>query len=585
MTDHTQDANGDENRQVPSAGNADANAASPQDGSASDVGSNAGTQGYGNVPPAPPLPYSAAQQGSGSGSDGSVPGSSDQAPAAEDTPTAAAAHHFGSNPANGQPQRNETAPTDVYPPAHNGSAFGSAQAPTENYGAHAGTNGYDGSSHFGGQQYQPYGTPTDGSTAFGPTGYAPNTHPQPPAPREKRRSNVGLLVAGLAVGALVGGAAGAGTSALIATNQTSTVSSNAIGSENVTINDTADVTRASAIAAKASPSVVTLSVEGSESAGSGSGVILSKDGYVLTNNHVVTLDGQLSNPTIQVSDNNGKLYNATVVGTDPVYDLAVIKLEGATDLTPIEFADSNKLNVGDIAVAIGAPLGLAGTVTDGIVSALNRSITVASSAVPDENSNGDETEQDPYDVWGFDIPGQTPESAPNQQAVISLSVIQTDAAINPGNSGGALVDNEGKLIGVNVAIASASSSDSSTQGGSIGVGFAITSNIAERVAKEIIDNGEATHGLLGATVGDAASAENSPVVGALINEPTPGGAAEKAGLAKGDIVTSFNGFPVTNATDLTAQVRALAAGAEAELTYVRNGDTKKATVTLGELVL
>jgi putative serine protease PepD len=188
-------------------------------------------------------------------------------------------------------------------------------------------------------------------------------------------------------------------------------------------------------------------------------------------------------------------------------------------------------------------------------------------------------------VWGFDIPGQTPESAPNQQAVISLSVIQTDAAINPGNSGGALVDNEGKLIGVNVAIASASSSDSSTQGGSIGVGFAITSNIAERVAKEIIDNGEATHGLLGATVGDAASAENSPVVGALINEPTPGGAAEKAGLAKGDIVTSFNGFPVTNATDLTAQVRALAAGAEAELTYVRNGDTKKATVTLGELVL
>ncbi|MFU8947175.1 S1C family serine protease [Mycetocola zhadangensis] len=579
MTDHSQDSNGDENRQVPSAGNPDANAASPQAGPASGVESNAGTQGYDNVPPAPPLPYSAAQTGTGSSDEASAHGSSNQAPAAEGAPTAAAAHHFTGEH---KPERNETAATDVYPPVNNGSAFGAAQAPTANYGT---PNGYDGSSHFGGQAYQPYGTPTDGSAAYGPSGYAPNTHPQPPAPREKRRSGVGLLVAGLAVGALVGGAAGAGTSALITTNQTSTISSNAIGSENVTINDTADVTRASAIAAKASPSVVTLSVQGGESAGSGSGVILSKDGYVLTNNHVVTLDGQLSNPEIQVSDNNGKLYKATVVGTDPVYDLAVIKLEGATDLTPMAFADSSKLNVGDIAVAIGAPLGLAGTVTDGIVSALNRSITVASSAVPDENSNSDESEKDPYDIWGFDIPGQTPQTAPSQQAVISLSVIQTDAAINPGNSGGALVDNEGKLIGVNVAIASASGSESSSQSGSIGVGFAITSNIAERVAKEIIENGKATHGLLGATVGDAASAEDSPVVGALINEATPGGAAEKAGLTKGDIVTSFNGFPVTSATDLTAQVRALAAGAEAELTYVRNDQTKKATVTLGELVL
>ena len=585
MTDHSQDSNGDENRQVPSPGNPDANAASPHAGPASGVESSAGTQGYDSVPPAPPLPHSAAQQGTGSAAESPVQGSSDQATAAEDTPTAAAAHFSPSNGSAHQPHRNETAPTDVYPPAAQGAAFGVPQAATANYGTAPGANGYDASSQFGGQQYQPYGTPVDGSAPYGPTGYAPNTHPQPPAPREKRRSNVGLLIAGLAVGALVGGAAGAGTSALITTNQSSTVSSNAIGSENVTINDTADVTRASAIAAKASPSVVTLSVAGSQSAGSGSGIILSKDGYVLTNNHVVTLDGQLSEPEIQVTDNSGKLYNATVVGTDPVYDLAVIKLEGATDLTPMAFADSNKLNVGDIAVAIGAPLGLAGTVTDGIVSALNRSITVASSAVPDDSSNSDESEKDPYDIWGFDIPGQTPEASPSQQAVISLSVIQTDAAINPGNSGGALVDNEGKLIGVNVAIASASSSDSSTQGGSIGVGFAITSNIAERVAKEIIENGEATHGLLGATVGDAASTEGSPVVGALINEATPGGPAEKAGLTKGDIVTSFNGFPVTSATDLTAQVRALAAGAEAELTYVRNGDTKKATVTLGELVL
>jgi putative serine protease PepD len=581
MTDHPQDSNG-ENRQVPSAGNPDANAASPQAGPASGVESAAGNQGYENVPPAPPLPYSSAQQGSNPSEQASAQRSSDQAPAAEDRPSAAAANHFPSDSSGHQPSHYETAPTDVYPPAGYGAAFGASQAQTVNYGP----NGYNGSSQFGGQQrYQPYGTPADGSAAYGPTGYAPNTHPQPPERKEKRRSNVGLLVAGLAVGALVGGAAGAGTSALITTNQSSTISSNAVGSENVTINDTADVTRASAIAAKASPSVVTLSVTGSQSAGSGSGIVLSKDGYVLTNNHVVTLDGQLSDPQIQVTGNDGKLYKGSVVGTDPVYDLAVIKLEGATDLTPMEFADSSKLNVGDVAVAIGAPLGLAGTVTDGIVSALNRSITVASSAVPEDTSKEDGTDKDPYDVWGFDIPGQTPETTPSQQAVISLSVIQTDAAINPGNSGGALVDDEGKLIGVNVAIASASSSESSGQGGSIGVGFAITSNIAERVAKEIIDNGKATHGLLGATVGDAASAENSPVVGALINEATPGGAAEKAGLTKGDIVTSFNGSPVTNATDLTAQVRALAAGADAKLTYVRNGDTKEATVTLGELVL
>ncbi|MCP2030443.1 putative serine protease PepD [Okibacterium sp. HSC-33S16] len=580
MTDHPQDSNG-ENRQVPSAGNTDANAASPQAGSASGVDSTAGHQGYGNVPPAPPLPNSSAQQSSDSSGQASGHGSSDQAPAAEDRPSAAAAHDFRTNSGGHQPSHQDTAATDVYPPAGYGAAFGASQAPTANYGS----NGYQGSAQYGGQHHQPYGTPSDGSAAYGPTGYAPNTHPQPAERREKRRSNIGLLVAGLAVGALVGGAAGAGTSALITTNQSSTVSSNAVGSENVTINDPADVTRASAIAAKASPSVVTLSVQGGQSAGSGSGVILSKDGYVLTNNHVVTLDGQLSDPDIQVTSNDGKLYTGTVVGTDPVYDLAVIKLEGATDLTPMEFADSSKLNVGDVAVAIGAPLGLAGTVTDGIVSALNRSITVASSAVPEDSSQEDNTQKDPYDVWGFDIPGQTPNATPSQQAVISLSVIQTDAAINPGNSGGALVDDQGELIGVNVAIASASSSDSSGQGGSIGVGFAITSNIAERVAKEIIENGEATHGLLGATVGDAASADNSPVVGALINEATPGGAAEKAGLTKGDIVTSFNGSPVTNATDLTAQVRALAAGADAKLTYVRNGDTKEATVTLGELVL
>lgn len=485
-----------------------------------------------------------------------------------------------------QPNYSQTAATDAYPQA-SGAAFGLGSHSQESQTAGYPTNptGYPTDVYppapgqpqpFANQHYPTgaHNTPPYGSHAQADPSTAPKS--------SKRRSTVGLLVAGLAIGALVGGATGAGTAALLMENQVTTVSSGATGSQNVTINDTSDVTRATAIAAKASPSVVTLSVQGSDSGGSGSGIVLSEDGYVLTNNHVVTLDGQLKDPQIQVTDNDGKIYSATVVGTDPVYDLAVIKLEDASGMTAIDFADSDKLNVGDVAVAIGAPLGLAGTVTDGIVSALNRSITVASSAVPEDSSEEDSSDT-PYDVWGFNLPGQEPDT--QTQSVISLSVIQTDAAINPGNSGGALVDSDGKLIGVNVAIASAGSTESTSQSGSIGVGFAITANIAKRVSDEIIKNGEASHGLLGASVGDAASDADSPVVGALISDVSSGGAAADAGLAAGDIITNFDGHPVTNATDLTAQVRALAADATAEVTYVRDGKTNTVDVTLGELVL
>jgi putative serine protease PepD len=324
-------------------------------------------------------------------------------------------------------------------------------------------------------------------------------------------------------------------------------------------------------------------VAGSSESGSGSGVVLSDDGYVLTNTHVVTLGGAEASPTIRVTTSDGHIYNAEVIGTDPIYDLAVIKLEGASDLTPIEFGDSSELNVGSTAVAIGAPLGLSNSVTTGIVSALNRSIQIASSAVPDttQDSQGDQGDQGDQggSPFQFDLPGTQQQSASSS---ISISVIQTDAAINPGNSGGALVDSEGKLIGINVAIATAGSSEES---GSIGVGFSIPSNIAKRVADEIIENGEATHGLLGATVQDASSVESAEVAGAVIVEPTSGGPAADAGLKKGDIVTKFNGLPVTGATDLTAQVRAAAAGSEATVTYVRGGKTYEADVTLGELDL
>jgi len=300
----------------------------------------------------------------------------------------------------------------------------------------------------------------------------------------------------------------------------------------------------------------------------------------VTNTHVVTLDGDSSSGTIQVTTSDGKIYPAKLVGTDPTVDLAVIKID-ATDLKPMEFADSSKLNVGDTAVAIGAPLGLSNTVTDGIVSTLNRSITVQSSAAPsdgsDQGQQNDNNGQGPFSFNNGD--GSTQNQA---SSVISLPVIQTDASINPGNSGGALLDSKGKLIGINVAIASAGSSDSSSsQSGSIGVGFSIPANLVKRVATEIIDNGSATHGLLGATVGDASEDTNATQMGALIKSVSSGGAAAGAGLQKGDVVTKIGDATVSDATDLTAQVRYFAGGAKTTITYVRNGDVRTADVTLG----
>ncbi|MCU1571503.1 MAG: serine protease [Naasia sp.] len=402
------------------------------------------------------------------------------------------------------------------------------------------------------------------------------------AERPKRRTALPVIAA-LAIGALVGGTSGA-TIALLAnqSNSTQTVSQSSPTSPNVTVNRTADATTVTAVAAEASPSVVTIAVSGTNSAGTGSGIVLSADGYILTNNHVVTLDGAVADPLIHVTANDGRIYSATVVGTDPIVDLAVIKLDGASGLTPMTFGNSDQLNVGDSAIAIGAPLGLSGTVTDGIVSALNRSITVASSAVPD--SSGSSTDQNgsaPNDFWNFDLPGQTQTT--NASSSIALPVIQTDAAINPGNSGGALLNSSGDLIGVNVAIASAGST-SGGQSGSIGVGFAIPANLAKRVADEIVKNGAATHGLLGATVADVTAVDDKATnAGAYLDEVSSGGAAEAAGLKHGDVITQFNGVAITSQTDLTAQVRFLAAGSSAKLTYVRDGKAAEATVTLGTL--
>lgn len=433
--------------------------------------------------------------------------------------------------------------------------------------------------------------PTGSNAGVPPYGTQPGQPAQAgqPAPKQRR---VGLgVAAAIVAAALIGGASGAGITALISSNQAPATSDSAGSAQNIVVNDTDSVNQITAVAAKASPSVVTISVSGGQAGGTGSGIILSDDGYVLTNTHVVTLDGATGDPTIQVKTSDGHLYAAELVGTDPLSDLAVIKLVDASGLTPLEFADSDKLNVGDTAIAIGAPLGLSGTVTNGIISALNRSIDVASSAAPTtpDDSQGDSGEGDqgqgdgesPFDFF-FDLPdpdsgeSQAPQASAGQ---VSLPVIQTDAAINPGNSGGALLDSEGKLIGVNVAILSAGGS--STEAGNIGVGFAVPSNLAKRISEEIIESGAATHGLLGATVTSAEADGQSDTVGALISEVSSGGAAEQAGLQAGDVVTEFNGVPITDQTDLTAQVRALPGGAEAEITFTRDGDSQTATVTLG----
>jgi putative serine protease PepD len=324
----------------------------------------------------------------------------------------------------------------------------------------------------------------------------------------------------------------------------------------VTISDTNNTKTVTAVAAKALQSVVTIEVAGANGAGAGSGVIISTDGYIVTNHHVVTLGGSEKSTDLRVTLADGRLYAAKVVGTDPIMDVAVIKISAA-GLVPAEWGDSSALTVGDESIAIGAPLGLENTVTDGVVSALNRSITIS-------NKGGG---------FNFDLPdGQ--QSAVAQD--LSLPVIQTDASINPGNSGGALLNAAGQFIGMNVAIASSGSSS-----GSIGVGFALPSNVVQRVAEDIIANGKAGHGRIGATV--SAVTGTTGVVGALVREITTGSPAAKSGLKPQDVVTTFNGIPIRNEVDLTAQVRALRPGDEVDMNIVRNGVNKTLSVTVGSL--
>ncbi len=332
----------------------------------------------------------------------------------------------------------------------------------------------------------------------------------------------------------------------------------------VVVNNTDSVNWVTGASSKALPSVVTISVSSSSDGGSGSGVFLTADGYILTNAHVVTLSGASANPKVTVKTLDGKIFSADIVGTDPNNDLAVIKISAARSFTPIEWADSSLVNVGDSVVALGAPLGLENSVTTGIISALNRTIQVASS----------DTNEDGSSLQWWNGSGAAP---------VSLRVLQTDAAINPGNSGGALVNSKGQLIGINVAIATAGSSTATSQSGNIGVGFAITSNIAKRIADELMGDGKASHALLGAMVSNAGEETDGFSSGALVGELTAGGPGEKAGLKVGDIVTKFNEYKIDTAADLTAAVRSEPAGAKVSLQVIRGDQTIAIDVVLGDL--
>jgi putative serine protease PepD len=352
-------------------------------------------------------------------------------------------------------------------------------------------------------------------------------------------------------GAIIGATVGAGAGVVALTYLSSPAA--------IVVNDLENVNWATAASATAAPSVVTIRVAGQSGGGNGSGVVLSVDGYILTNAHVVSINGTTENVRLSVRTNDGVVLAATLVGADPTNDLAVIKVEPTKALTPIVFGDSSLVNVGDQVVAIGAPLGLEATVTRGIISALNRTIQVASSESPDQSS---------LEFWSG-----------NAGAPINLNVMQTDAAINPGNSGGALVNDRGELVGINVAIATAGSF---SQSGNIGVGFAIPANVAERIAEEIITTGEASHGLLGAMVSDALSSDDGTgfPIGVSVVELTPEGAALKAGIKAGDIITRVNGKSVTTASELTAAVRQEPAGSRVKIELLRDGQKLNFDVVL-----
>ena len=300
----------------------------------------------------------------------------------------------------------------------------------------------------------------------------------------------------------------------------------------------ADIER---VAAAVLPAVVKISARTAQGSGSGSGVVLSSDGQILTNNHVVAE----SVGDLVVSFTDGTTAPAEIIGTDPLTDLAVIQARGVSGLTTASLGTSGDVKVGQEVVAVGSPFGLESTVTSGIVSALDR-------------------------------PVNTGTTSDGQSAV--FPAIQTDAAINPGNSGGALVDLDGEVVGINATIRTAGSAMATA--GSIGLGFAIPMDQARPIVEQLAAGEPATHARIGVSVSDASVSGGVTTTGALVEDVTAGSAAADAGLTEGDVITAVDGHPISGSDALVATVRKYRPGDEVTLTYRRGDTADEVTVTL-----
>ena len=431
------------------------------------------------------------------------------------------------------------------------------QQPGGRPGAYEHGAGYPGPQRPGPYQQQPYdwryATQTQQQTfraPYDPYRGAPQPPPGPPVVRPQKRSRaVALTAAALAIAVV---SAGVGGGVALLAQPEGPAGTSAIGGAAPSV-PAASVPLGSVeqVAAKVVPSVVKLEVDMGRASEEGSGIILSTDGLILTNNHVVaaandTPGGPAGGAQTKVTFADGNTAQFTVVGTDPSSDIAVVRAQGASGLTPVTLGSSANLRVGQDVVAIGSPLGLEGTVTTGIISALNRPVA----------AGGD---------------------AQNQNTV--LDAIQTDAAINPGNSGGALVNMNGELVGVNSAIATlGGDAGPQAQSGSIGLGFAIPVDQAKRIADELVQNGTASHASLGVQVGNDTATD-----GAKIVEVTGGGAAAAAGLPSGVVVTKVDDRLINSADALVAAVRSKAPGDKVTLTYLDgSGKPQTVQVTLGK---
>jgi putative serine protease PepD len=410
-----------------------------------------------------------------------------------------------------------------------------------------------------------------------PAGQRPPASPQADvgstrSPKPRRLAELGVI-------AIVAAAlASTGTYALMRTDVASSpvaqAPANATSSAAPVLQANASSPNWAVTAGVVSPSVVAITVTSGQGSGQGSGVVFDTKGHILTNNHVVT--GAGTGAKISVTLNDKRTYDATIVGTDPSTDLAVIMLTNApSDLKAIALGNSEAIKVGEQVMAVGNPLGLAGTVTTGIVSALNRPVTTSDQQQQQQPGDPNQQPGDPNQQQG----------GPNQQQAsepVVTNAIQTSAAINPGNSGGALVNSGGQLIGINSAIASlGSSSGSSTQAGNIGIGFAIPVNEARSIADQLITSGKATHPYLGVSSKDSVVADGSAKrAAAVLSNIVSGTPADKAGLQAGDAIVAVDGNSIDGSMSLVAQVREHAVGDKVTLKVVRDGKSRDVNVTL-----